>query len=552
MNAAGAGVVAGLLLAGRTLAAPAPVEWLRLPEGFRATVFAAPVPGARSLAVGARGTVFVGSRGSGRVYALVDADGDGRADEILTLARGLDEPNGVAFHGGALYIAAHRRILRLDDIESRLHDPPHPVVVYAGLPPERHHGRRYIRFGPDGHLYLSIGAPCNVCRAPGHGLIVRLGRRGEGPPQVYARGVRNSVGFDWRPGTGVLWFTDNGRDWLGDERPPDELNRAPLPGRHFGFPYCHGAAIADPRYGGPEHPCQAYTPPARELGPHVAALGMRFYTATAFPPAYRGAVFIAEHGSWNRSRKIGYRVTMVRPDVAGPGGYRVFASGWLRADRVRGRPVDVAVTADGALLVSDDYAGAVYRIEYAPPDIPRAEAPERAPGRHTCRPGAYPAPFREGRSEVPERAHEGVFERPDHELLGGLVHVAPQQAERQRDDEDRSRHRRPREGGRPHHDQIGDHGAGGRLAAARVRPVGGRHAGQPDSGQGQHQGQSIAENLFLQQMHSGKPPVWAIGGRPGSLPPRFAAGPGPHPTGGHGPGGPMRDHRYRRRGAPIL
>lgn len=364
--AAGLALILGAALCAGARAEP-PVARLRLPPGFHATLYAYPVPDARSLAIGTRGTVFVGSRSAGRVYALIDHSGNGRADEILTIAHGLDDPNGVAFHDGALYVAEHRRILRFDRIEAQLRKPPPPVVIYTGLPPERHHGWRYIRFGPDGRLYVSIGAPCNVCLAPGHALIARLGPEGRGPLQVYARGVRNSVGFDWAPDSHVLWFTDNGRDWLGDDRPPDELNRAPRPGLHFGFPYCHGGDIPDPHYGHGASACAHYMPPARALGPHVAALGMRFYTGSRFPRSYRGQIFVAEHGSWNRSRKIGYRVMLVTRIGARVTGYRPFVTGWLQGNDAWGRPVDVAVTPDGALLVSDDEAGAVYRIDYRPP-----------------------------------------------------------------------------------------------------------------------------------------------------------------------------------------
>ena len=341
------------------------LDLIELPDGFTIGTFAADVPGARSLTVGTQGTVFVGSRGAGRVYALPDADGDGRADRVQVLARGLNSPNGVAFRDGALYVAEIHRILRFEGIEGRLADPPEAEVVTTDLPQEGHHGWRYIAFGPDGGLYVAVGAPCNVCDRRGYAQIRRLDLA-TGEWQVYARGVRNSVGFDWHPQSEVLWFTDNGRDWLGDNRPPDELNRAPEPGLHFGFPYCHGAAVADPDFGRPGA-CARYTPPVQELGPHVAALGMAFYDAARFPERYRGDLFIAEHGSWNRSEKIGYRISRV-PVVDGEAqGYETFASGWLAGGRVWGRPVDVQVAPDGALLVSDDHAGAVYRITYTGP-----------------------------------------------------------------------------------------------------------------------------------------------------------------------------------------
>ena len=333
-----------------------------LPPGFTIDTFAGDVPGARSLTVGEQGTVFVGSRGAGRVYALVDADRDGRAERTHVLAEGLNSPNGVAFHGGDLYVAEIHRILRFADIERQLEAPPEPEVVTADLPSEGHHGWRYIAFGPDGDLYVAVGAPCNVCDREGFAQIRRLDLE-SGEWRVHARGVRNSVGFDWHPETGVLWFTDNGRDWLGDNLPPDELNRAPEPGLHFGFPYCHGGTVVDPDFGEPGA-CDDPVPPAQPLGPHVAALGMAFYDGDRFPDRYRGSVFIAEHGSWNRSEKIGYRISRVPVAGGEAQGYETFASGWLAGGRVWGRPVDVQVMPDGALLVSDDKAGAVYRIDH--------------------------------------------------------------------------------------------------------------------------------------------------------------------------------------------
>ena len=238
-------------------------------------------------------------------------------------------------------------------------------MVTDRYPTDRHHGWKFIAFGPDGWLYVPVGAPCNVCLPPGplHETITRMKPDGSAI-EVFARGVRNSVGFDWRPGSHDLWFTDNGRDWLGDDRPPDELNHAPKAGMHFGFPYCHGRALPDPEFGR-DKACTDFTPPAAELGPHVAALGMRFYTGTMFPPEYRGRIFIAEHGSWNRTTPIGYRVTTARLDGDRVVGYEPFATGWLGDNgQIAGRPVDVLVMPDGALLVSDDHAGAIYRIAY--------------------------------------------------------------------------------------------------------------------------------------------------------------------------------------------
>jgi glucose/arabinose dehydrogenase len=341
-----------------------PLEKIKLPPGFRLDVFAYDLDGARSLALGAQGTVFVGTRGEGKVYAVRDGDGDGRADDVFTLASGLNSPNGVAFRDGSLYVAEVSRVLRFDDVEARLANPPRAAVVNDSFPRDAHHGWKFIRFGPDGKLYVPIGAPCNVCERsdPRYASITRMNADGTGF-EVFASGVRNTVGFDWHPDTAELWFTDNGRDWLGDDKPPDELNRAPEAGLHFGFPYVHGRDLLDPKYGRKGFP-ERFRPPERELGPHVAALGMRFYTGEAFPAAYRGHVFIAEHGSWNRSTPLGYRVTFVRVEGNRAVSYEVFAQGWLQGRKAWGRPVDVLVMPDGALLVSDDRAGAVYRITY--------------------------------------------------------------------------------------------------------------------------------------------------------------------------------------------
>ena len=340
---------------------------LRLPRGFTIAVYADSVDDARSLALGNRGTVFVGSREAGVVYALVDTNRDGRADETLHLLRGLGTPNGVAFRDGALYVAEVWRILRYDSIETRLRHPPKPVLVTDRLPREGHHGWRYVGFGPDGWLYVGSGAPCNICNPPGELFagILRLHPDGS-DLQVFARGVRNTVGFDWHPATRELWFTDNGRDWLGPDAPPDELDRARRAGLHFGFPFCHGGTILDPDFGA-GHRCADYTAPERVLGAHVAALGMRFYPGTMFPPAYRGQIFIAEHGSWNRVIPVGYRITLVRLENGRAVSYEPFATGWLRGGSAWGRPVDLLVMPDGALLVSDDKAGVVYRISYGGP-----------------------------------------------------------------------------------------------------------------------------------------------------------------------------------------
>lgn len=341
-----------------------PLDTLRLPPGFRVSVYADNVGNARSLALGPDGVVYVGTRRGGKVYALIDRNGDHRAANVVTVASGLHVPNGVTVHDGALYVAENRRLLRFPDIAKRLRERPSYQVIYDKLPTQAHHGWRYARFGPDGKLYVAVGAPCNICEPDPdrYAAILRMNPDGGGV-EVYARGVRNSVGFDWDPRTKDLWFTDNGRDYLGDNRPPDELNHAPAAGLDFGYPYCHGGDLPDPEYGN-KAPCSRFAPPALKLTPHAAALGMRFYTGSQFPPHYRNGIFIAQHGSWNRSEPIGYRVLFVPMHDGKPGDPEIFAQGWLDGGEAWGRPVDVLVMPDGALLLSDDRAGAVYRIAY--------------------------------------------------------------------------------------------------------------------------------------------------------------------------------------------
>ena len=330
-----------------------PLERIQLPPGFRIEVLAS-VPNARSLALGAKGTLFVGSRSGGAVHAVAPGG------KVTKVADGMSMPNGVAFRDGALYVGEVSRISRIDNAETT---PSKPQVVYDKLPGDVHHGWKFIRFAPDGRLAIPIGAPCNVCDRDGYAQIGLLNLQTK-EFQTYARGVRNTVGFDWHPATRELWFTDNGRDWLGDELPADELNHAPRAGMHFGFPYCHQGDLPDPEFGRGRK-CAEFQAPAQKLGPHVAALGMRFYTGTMFPAEYRNQIFIAEHGSWNRSKKNGYRVSIVRLDSSGKvKGYEVFAHGWLQGESAWGRPVDLEILPDGSLAVSDDSAGLIYRISY--------------------------------------------------------------------------------------------------------------------------------------------------------------------------------------------
>jgi glucose/arabinose dehydrogenase len=357
-----------------------PLETIKLPEGFQINVYAE-VNNARSMALSSSGTLYVGNRDGDKVYAVRDVDGDFKADKRWVVASGLNSPNGVALKDGDLYIAEtgveissdstiNSRILRLSDIENKLNNPGKPEVVFDKLPPDEHHGWKYIAFGPDGKLYVPIGAPCNICepKEPIYASIHRMNADGTGL-ELFASGVRNTVGFTWHPETKNIWFTDNGRDLLGNDTPPCELNTAPKAGMHFGYPYCHGGIIKDPEFGN-KRPCSDFTAPSQNLGAHTAPLGLKFYTGSMFPAEYKNQLFIAEHGSWNRSKEVafnGYVLSLVK--VSGDKGtsYQTFASGWLKADGRDswGRPADVLLLPDGSMLVSDDKAGVVYRITYS-------------------------------------------------------------------------------------------------------------------------------------------------------------------------------------------
>lgn len=338
---------------------------LKLPPGFMITYFSSDVPGARSLAKGSAGTIYVGSRPQGVVYALEDSNQDGTAENRYVIASGLNSPNGVAYLNGDLYVAEIHRIIKFSGIDSTFKDKPKPTVVYDKLPRDEHHGWKYLSIGPDNKLYVAIGVPCNVCdNGDPYGTILRLNLDGS-DPTIVARGIRNSVGFDWNPKDGSLWFTDNGRDNMGDDVPPDELNK--VGGNiHFGFPYCHAGTIPDPSFGKGKN-CSDYIAPTSTLGPHVAALGMKFYEGSMFPPEYKNKVLIAEHGSWNRKVPIGYRVTMLDINGDTSSNYTPLFTGWLgegKGSKVTGRPVDLLELDDGSLLISDDYSGAVYRVTY--------------------------------------------------------------------------------------------------------------------------------------------------------------------------------------------
>lgn len=340
-------------------------EKVSLPEGFKISVYAEGVKGARSLALSENGVLFVGSRGAGNVYALVDEDNDFKADQKYLIAEGLNMPNGVALRDGDLYVAEISKVWKFENIEDHLAEPPEPILINDDFPDDGHHGWKHIAFGPDGKLYVPVGAPCNICDEDSttYSNIMRMNPDGSGL-EPYVFGVRNTVGFDWHPETEELWFTDNGRDMMGDNIPPDELNRVREKGQHFGYPFCHGGDIPDPEYG-KKRDCDEFTPPAQKLGPHVAALGMLFYTGGMFPERYKNQILICEHGSWNRSTPIGYRITLVPvQDNTEATGYKVFADGWLEGNQAWGRPVDIIQMPDGSVLVSDDYGDAVYRISY--------------------------------------------------------------------------------------------------------------------------------------------------------------------------------------------
>jgi glucose/arabinose dehydrogenase len=338
-----------------------PIAQLKAPKGFKVEVYASGIANARSLRLGDKGTLFVSNRQLDKVYAVVDRGGKREAKVILS---GLDRPNGLAFHKGTLYVGEGTKISKLENIEDNLDNPPQPVVVYDDLPNHQSHGWKFIAIGPDNKLYINVGAPCNICIPPEENAQIRRVNLDGSGAEAFARGVRNSVGFDWHPVTKELYFTDNGRDWLSEDLPEDELNRVTKTGQHFGFPYCHQGTFTD-REVGWGRSCEEFVKPVALLGPHSAALGMRFYTGRMFPAAYRNAIFIARHGSWNRTKKIGADVVVAKLNKDGSvKSVEPFLTGFLQNNQYVGRPVDVQFMKDGSLLVSDDYAGAVYRVAY--------------------------------------------------------------------------------------------------------------------------------------------------------------------------------------------
>ncbi len=337
---------------------------IELPPGFSLEVYTDEVENARGMALGGDGTLYAGSRKSGNVYAILDVDNDYKPEKTVKILSGLTMPVGVDIYRGDLYVSEVSRILRIKDIRNNLIEPE-TEIISDRYPSDMAHGWKFIKIGPDNKLYVPVGAPCNVCykENEAYATITRMNIDGS-DFEIFAKGVRNTVGFDWHPETGILWFTDNGRDRMGDNKPPDELNKAEKSGLHFGFPFMHGTSIRDPEYWDYYTKEMKLRVPEAELGPHVAALGMRFYTGDMFPNEYKNDIFIAEHGSWNRSSKIGYRITRVKLKKNKAVSYKVFASGWKQGESAWGRPVDVQVARDGSMFISDDKAGAIYRIVY--------------------------------------------------------------------------------------------------------------------------------------------------------------------------------------------
>ena len=341
------------------------IKQLHVADDFEISIYADDLPNARSLTLGDHDIVYIGTGAEGKVYAAQDANGDGIAEKRYTLAENLNMPNGVAYRAGSLYVAEINRIIRFDNISQNLASPPKPVVVYDQFPSDQHHGWKYLRFGPDNKLYTAIGAPCNICDPEKsiYTSLVRLDADGSHFESL-ARGIRNTVGFDWQPGSHALFFTDNGRDYLGDDLPPDELNQWSKTGEHFGFPHCHAGYIKDPEFG--EHKkCSQFKAPAWQFKAHVAPLGLHFYQGKQFPQKYQNQLFVAQHGSWNRTKPDGYRIALITFKQNKPVSEQVFIDGWLtKADKVLGRPVDILEMPDGSLLISDDQLGVIYKIHY--------------------------------------------------------------------------------------------------------------------------------------------------------------------------------------------
>jgi glucose/arabinose dehydrogenase len=351
-----------------TPAAEIPIDKLKVPKGFKVEIWATGIPGGRAMARGDKGKIYVGTRIIGRVYEVTD-EGGKRTSRIVIDK--LTQPAGVAFADGSLYVFAIDKVLRFDGIEDNPGVQPVDLTDKFNLPPEQHHNWKYIRFGPDKKLYVPFGAPCNICEPPEqYGQIRRYNPDGSGM-EVLARGIRNSVGFDFHPKTGELWFTDHGRDWMGDDGPQDELNRISKPGLFFGFPYCHAQGIPD-RDIKKADPCKGVTKPVTLMGPHAASMGVLFYTGSMFPAAYKDTIFVARKGSWNRTKPFGFDVVNVRVSADGKNA-RVtpFMTGFQNPKATKyefwGRPAYLLQMPDGALLVSDEQMGAIYRVSYTAP-----------------------------------------------------------------------------------------------------------------------------------------------------------------------------------------
>lgn len=338
---------------------------LKLPVGFSISIYADNVPNARTLALSKNGVVYVGTREEGAVYAVKDNNNDGFADKRYLIAKDLNMPSGVAYKNGHLYVAEVDKIIRFSDLDQHLEQPPKAKIIYDELPSDKGHGWKYLRFGPDNRLYTAVGAPCNIC-LPEKDIfssLVRLNADGS-KFEILARGIRNSVGFDWQPGSNKLFFTENGRDYFGDDLPPDELNSWTKKGQHFGYPHCHAGDIPDPEFAR-DKKCEQFTKPEWKFKAHMAPLGMRFYTGEQFPPRFKNQLFVAQHGSWNRTKPHGYRIALVNFKDGKPIAEQSFISGWLtKDDEVLGRPTDILQMPDGSLLIADDTLGVIYRVEY--------------------------------------------------------------------------------------------------------------------------------------------------------------------------------------------
>jgi len=344
-----------------------PLADLKAPKNFHLEIYAGGVANARSIRIGDKGTVFVSTRTLDRIYAIVDRNGK---REIKILARGLNSPNGIALHNGTLYIAEINRISKIDNVEDQLDNPPKPTVIYSDLPNDAPHGWKFLTVGPDNKLYFNIGAPCNICMPPPtHAQLRRINLDGSGA-EVVARGIRQVVGMDWHPVLKQLYFTENQRDWLSENEPQDKLNRLAHPGQdNFGYPYCDGGDIADPIFGW-GHSCNEFAKPIAQLGPHSAPLGMRFYTGHAFPREYDNAIFIARHGSWNKTSKVGGDIIVAKLNSDGTvRSVQPFITGFVQDNKYAARPVDLELMKDGSMLISDDWNGAIYRLTYSAPRI---------------------------------------------------------------------------------------------------------------------------------------------------------------------------------------